>query len=91
MDERKRRHGQAGKEAARQRELITSGTAAGAKLGRTKGNQQIAKYLEPGARYGKPDRVKRGKQGNRKGNLSTGGAAVRRAWEEEERKNSKVE
>ena len=72
------------------KELSTGGTAAGAKPGRMKGNQQKAKYLEPGALYGKPDRAKRGKQGNREGNLSTGGAAVRRAWEEKERKNSKV-
>ena len=60
------------------------------KLGRMKGNQQIAEYLEPGATFGKPGDAKRGKQGNREGNLSTRGAAVRRAWEEEEKKNSKV-
>ena len=71
-------------------DLSTSGTAAGAKLGRTKGNQQIAEYSEPGARYGKPDQAKRGTQGNREGNLGTGGAAVRRTREEEKRKNSKV-
>ena len=52
MDERKWKHGQAGKETERWREPITSGTAAGAKLDRTKGNQQKAEYLEPGVWMG---------------------------------------
>ena len=49
----------------------TSGTAVGAKLGRTKGNKQEAEYTEPEGRHGKPGRGEGERSGKRERNRST--------------------
>ena len=49
----------------------TSGTAVGAKLGRTKGNKQEAEYTEPEGRHGKPGRGEGEGSGKRERNRST--------------------
>ena len=49
----------------------TSGTAVGAKLGRTKGNKQKAEYIEPEEWHGKPGRTEGEGSGKRERNRST--------------------
>ena len=56
----------------------TCGTAVGAKQGRTKGNEQKAKYLEPGRRHGKPGREEGEKRGSESGAEKPKKPAVRR-------------
>ena len=51
---------------------ITCGTAAGAKQGRTKGNQQKAKYGNRERTDGKPAGEERGKQGSESGEAAPG-------------------
>ena len=62
----------------------TSGTAVGAKLGRTKGNKQEAEYTEPERRHGKPGREQGEGSGKRERNRSTEEASCEaetgRAW-----------
>ena len=62
-----------GREKARKRKQkgSTSGTAVGAKLGRTKGNKQEAEYTEPEGRHGKPGRGEGEGSGKRERNRST--------------------
>ncbi len=75
---RTKESGMKGKDRKRKQKVSTSGTAAGAKLGRTKGNKQEAKYIDPDGVNGKPVRTEGESQGSESGNGSTERAAVRR-------------
>ena len=69
-DERKRKSGTGpGGEIGKG---ITCGTAAGAKQGRTKGNQQKAKYGNRERMHEKSGRKERGKQGSEIGDAAPG-------------------
>ena len=67
-----------GKDRKRKHKVSTSETAAGAKLGRTKGNEQEAEYLESEAKHGKPGGAEEETPGSESGKVSTEIAAVRR-------------
>ena len=73
MDERKRKSGVDPRGEIQKGS--TSGTAVGAKLGRTKGNKQEAEYTEPEGRHGKPGRGEGEGSGKRERNRSTGEAS----------------
>ena len=69
----------------------TRGTAVGAKRGRTKGNEQEAKYRKPEKKQGKPSGREGGKQGSREEDLSAEEAAVRQNQEEEGTEETEAE
>ena len=69
-DERKRKSGTG--PGGEIQKGITCGTAAGAKQGRTKGNQQKAEYGNRERKHGKPGWEERGKQGSESGEAAPG-------------------
>ena len=102
-DERKRKSGTGpGEETYKG---ITCGTAAGAKQGRTKGNQQKAEYGNRERKHGKPGWEERGKPGSESGRAAPGkplrgrsgkngkeeteGSVARREAEADERKRKR--
>ena len=63
----------------------------GANQGRTKGNEQEAKYRKPEKKQGKPSGREGGKQGSREEDLSAEEAAVRQNQEEEGTEETEAE
>ena len=59
-------------------------SGCGSETGKAKGNQQKAKYLEPGMKHGKPG-GRNGENGEPKGEPKHRGGPVRRKREESER------
>ena len=58
----------------------TSGTAVGAKLGRTKGNKREAKYIESEEKHGKPGESEEEKPGSESGRAKRGSRCEAETW-----------